>query len=82
MYEVFGIQVLIALYFLCIINLDFITTSCVFFLRIFILFKRMYGLFGQKYRVATLSTFYLTVSRITIPSFKSIGQFYHAFFMN
>ena len=36
------------------------------------------GLFGQKYGVATLSTFYLTVSGIIIPSFKSIGQFLHA----
>ena len=32
-------------------------------------------LFGHNYRVAMLFTLYLTVSRITIPSFKSIGQF-------
>ena len=34
-----------------------------------------YGLFGQNYRVATLSSFYLTVSGIIIPSLKSIKQF-------
>ncbi len=34
-----------------------------------------YGLFGQNYRVATLSTFYPTVSAIIIPSLKIIGQF-------
>ncbi len=34
-----------------------------------------YGLFGQNYGVATLSTFCLTVSGITVPSLKIIGQF-------
>ncbi len=34
-----------------------------------------YGLFGQNYRVATLSTFYLTVSGIIIPSLQMIGHF-------
>ena len=34
-----------------------------------------YGLYGQNYRVATLSTFYLTVTGIIIPGFKSIGHF-------
>ena len=34
-----------------------------------------YGLFGKNYRVATLSTFSLTVSGIIIPSLKVIGQF-------
>ena len=34
-----------------------------------------YGLLGKNYRVATLSTFYLTVSGIIIPSLKVIGQF-------
>ncbi len=38
-------------------------------------FKWMYGLFGHNYRVASLSTLYLTVLGITIPSLKSIGQF-------
>ena len=33
------------------------------------------GLFGQNYRVATLSTFYLKVSGKCL---KLIGQFYHA----
>ncbi len=31
-------------------------------------------LFGQKYRVATLSTFYLDISGIIILNFKSLGQ--------
>ena len=35
----------------------------------------MYGLFGKNYRVATLSTFSLTVTGIIIPSLKVIGQF-------
>ncbi len=34
-----------------------------------------YELFGRNYRVATLSTFSLTVSGIIIPSLKVIGQF-------
>ena len=33
-------------------------------------FKWMYGLFGHNYRVAALSTLYLTVSGIIIPSLK------------
>ncbi len=37
--------------------------------------KRTYGLFGQNFTVATLSTFYLTVSRNIIPILKIIGQF-------
>ena len=32
-------------------------------------------IFGQNYRVATLSTFYLTVSGIIRTSLKSMGQF-------
>ncbi len=32
------------------------------------------GLFGHKYKVATLSIFYPTVSGIIIMSFKSLGQ--------
>ena len=32
-------------------------------------------LFGHNYRVATLSTLYLTVLRINIPNLKSIGLF-------
>ncbi len=35
----------------------------------------MHGTFGYNQRVATLSTFYLTISGILIPSLKSIGQF-------
>ena len=38
----------------------------------------MYGLFRQNYRVATLSTFILTVSGIIILSLKIVGQFQHA----
>ncbi len=38
----------------------------------------MYGIFVQKYRNATVSTFYLTVSVINILSLKLIEQFYHA----
>ena len=30
---------------------------------------------GQNYKVATISTFYVTVSGITIKSYKSIGRF-------
>ncbi len=41
--------------------------------------KWMYGLFGYNYRVATLSTFYLTVTEIRISSFKfaryNLGKF-------
>ena len=37
-----------------------------------------YGLFGEDYRVATLSIVYLTVSGIIMPSLNWIGQFYHA----
>ena len=33
-----------------------------------------YSLLGQNYRVVTLSTFYLTISKISIPSWKSIRQ--------
>ena len=33
-----------------------------------------YGLFGQSYRIAALSKFYLTVSGIIIPILKSIRQ--------
>ena len=40
-------------------------------------FKLTYGLFGHNYRVAALSTLYLTVLGIIIPSLKSIGQFLH-----
>ena len=38
-------------------------------------FKWTFGLFGQNYRVATLSKMYLTVLGIIIQSLKSIGQF-------
>ncbi len=38
------------------------------------MFKWTCGLFGHNYRVAALSTLYLTVSGIIIPSLKSIGQ--------
>ncbi len=34
-----------------------------------------YEHFGHNYRVAALSTLYLTVLEIIIPSLKSIGQF-------
>ena len=37
------------------------------------------GLFGHNYRVAALSTLYLTVLGIIIPSLKSIGQFLLAY---
>ena len=37
-------------------------------------FKWTYGLFGHNYRVAALSTFYLTVS-VIIPSLKMIKIF-------
>ena len=36
------------------------------------------GLFGQNFRFATLSSFNTTVSGISLPSLKSIGQFLHA----
>ena len=36
-----------------------------------------YGLLGQNFRVATLSTFYLTVLKIIIPSLKSKELFWH-----
>ncbi len=38
----------------------------------------MKWLFGQNYRIAKVSTFYLTVSEIIIPSLKVRGQFEHA----
>ena len=38
-------------------------------------FKWTYGLFGHNYRVAALSTLYLNVLGIIIPSLKSIKQF-------
>ena len=41
------------------------------------MFKIDVRTFGQYYRGATLSNFYLTVSGVIIPSFKSIGQFYN-----
>ena len=34
-----------------------------------------YGLFGQNYRVAWFSTFYLTVSEVIMPNLKSLGQY-------
>ena len=34
-----------------------------------------YGLFCENYRVTLLSTFFLTVSGIIIPSLKVTGQF-------
>ncbi len=37
--------------------------------------KVEFGLFGHNYRVAALSTLYLTVLGIILPSLKSIGQF-------
>ena len=37
--------------------------------------KLMDGIFSKTYRIASGSTFYLTVLGITIPSFKSIGKF-------
>ncbi len=40
-------------------------------------FKYTYGLFGHNYRVAALSTLYLTVLGIIIPSLKQIGQILH-----
>ena len=39
------------------------------------MFKMDAGLFGHNYRVATLSTLYLTVLGIIITSLKSIRQF-------
>ena len=33
-----------------------------------------YRLFGENHRVATLSTLYLTVTEIIVPSLKFIGQ--------
>ena len=39
-------------------------------------FKWTYWLFGHNYRVAALSTFYLTVIGIIIPRLKSVGQFW------
>ena len=36
--------------------------------------KQTYGLFDQNYRVVTLSTIYLNVLGMIIPSLKSIGQ--------
>ena len=38
----------------------------------------MKWLFGQNYRIAKVSTFYLTVSEIIIPSLKVRGQFVYA----
>ena len=38
-------------------------------------FKWTYGLFDHNYRVAALSTLYLTVLGIIIPNLKLIGQF-------
>ena len=38
-------------------------------------YQKINMIFGQNYRVATLSTFYLTVSGIIKPSLKLIGQF-------
>ncbi len=37
-------------------------------------FKWTYELFGHTYRVAALSTLYLTLLGIIIPSLKSLGQ--------
>ncbi len=39
------------------------------------MFKLTYRLFGQDYRVAMLSTFYLAVSGIMIPSLILLGHF-------
>ena len=38
-------------------------------------FKLTYGLFGHNYRVAALSTLYLTVIGIIMPILKSIDNF-------
>ena len=43
------------------------------------MFKWTYRFFGHNYWVAALSTLYLTVLGIIIPSLKSIGQFWHAY---
>ncbi len=39
------------------------------------MFKWTYGLLGHNYRVAAVSTLYLPILGVTIPSLKSIGQF-------
>ena len=39
---------------------------------------KMDGLSGSDYRVATLTTFYLTVTGIITPNLESLAQFYHA----
>ena len=44
-------------------------------------YKWTYGLFDHNYRVAALSTLYLNVLVIIIPSLKSIGQFWHIDFL-
>ena len=43
-----------------------------------IMFKWKDGRFGQSYRVAALSTFYLTVTGIILPSLISIVRFKNA----
>ena len=57
------------------------STKLYFMLKMYVKYKNKHVLnwtyvyFVQSYRVATLSTFYLTLSGIIIPSFKPIGQF-------